>query len=135
MHSPVQVKSPRNRLLTLLSRVDYERLQPHLQPVQLPYRRVLYAANKPIQFVYFLQTGVGSLVSTMHNGAASEVGTIGNEGLVRLPILLGDNRGPTSVYVQVPGEGFEDKICASLESNRPKLDPENNLGSLCACIF
>ena len=109
MHSPVQVKAPQNRLLTLLSRVDYERLQPHLQPVQLRYRRVLYAANKPIPFVYFLQTGVGSLVSTMHNGAASEVGTIGNEGIVGLPIVLGDSRGPTSVYVQVPGEGLRMK--------------------------
>ena len=99
MQSTVQVKAPQNRLLTLLSRMDYERLQPHLQPVQLRYKQVLYKANKPIEFVYFLQTGVGSLVSTMHNGAASEVGTIGNEGIVGLPIVLGDRRGlPACTY-------------------------------------
>ena len=42
----------------------------------------------------------------MSNGAAAEVGTIGNEGMVGLPLLLGDDRAPTSVYVQVPGEGL-----------------------------
>ena len=41
----------------------------------------------------------------MQNGSASEVGTIGNEGLVGLPIVLGDMQAPTSVYVQVPGTG------------------------------
>ena len=42
----------------------------------------------------------------MKNGAASEVGTIGNEGIVGLPVVLGDKRAPTSVYVQVPGVGL-----------------------------
>lgn len=114
MHSPVQVKAPQNRLLTLLSRMDYERLQPHLQPVQLRYKQVLYAANKPIEFVYFLQTGVGSLVSTMHNRAASEVGTIGNEGIVGLPTVLGDRQGPTHRLRISSGRRIEHEICASL---------------------
>src|SRR5579864_5222152 len=42
----------------------------------------------------------------MANGEAAEVGTIGNEGVVGLPLLLGDDRAPTSVYVQVPGVGL-----------------------------
>jgi CRP-like cAMP-binding protein len=42
----------------------------------------------------------------MANGQAAEVGTIGNEGMVGLPLLLGDDRAPTSVYVQVPGAGL-----------------------------
>ena len=67
------------------------------------------ARNKPIGFVYFIETGVGSLVNTMANGDAAEVGTIGNEGVVGLPLLLGDDRAPTSVYVQVPGAGLRMK--------------------------
>ena len=89
MQSTVQVKAPQNRLLTLLSRMDYERLQPHLQPVQLRYRRVLYAANKPIQFVYFLQTGVGSLVSTMHNGRGLRSGNNRERGPSRAANRVG----------------------------------------------
>src|SRR5260221_8967651 len=96
----------RNRLLGSLPREDYEWLAPDLEPVRLPYRRSLYQANRSIEFVYFIETGVGSLVSTMRNGAASEVGTIGNEGIVGLPVVLGDERAPTSVYVQVPGTGL-----------------------------
>jgi CRP-like cAMP-binding protein len=75
----------------------------------LEYRQSLYRANKPIGFVYFIETGVGSLVNTMANGQAAEVGTIGNEGLVGLPLVFGDDRAPTSVYVQVPGAGLRMK--------------------------
>lgn len=98
-----------NRLLGLLPAKDYARLRPHLRRLPLRYRQSLYAANKPIGFVYFIETGVGSLVNTMANGEAAEVGTIGNEGIVGLPIVLGDSRGPSSVYVQVPGAGLRMK--------------------------
>jgi CRP-like cAMP-binding protein len=98
-----------NRLLGLLAPRDYERLRPHLQRIPLKYRQSLYRAHKPIGFVYFIEAGVGSLVNTMANGAAAEVGTIGNEGMVGLPLLLGDDRAPTSVYVQVPGAGLRMK--------------------------
>ncbi len=98
-----------NRLLGLLPRADYQRLLPHLQPVPLEYRQSLYEANRPIGFVYFIETGVGSLVNTMANGQAAEVGTIGSEGMVGLPLVFGDNRAPTSVYIQVPGAGLRMK--------------------------
>ena len=95
-----------NRLLGLLPRMDRDRLRPHLHPVPLEYRLSLYRAHERIGFVYFLETGVGSLVNTMSNGQAAEVGTIGNEGMVGLPLVLGDDSAPTSVYVQVPGAGL-----------------------------
>jgi CRP-like cAMP-binding protein len=98
-----------NRLLGLLPPSDYERLRPHLQRIPLTYRQSLYRAHKPIGFVYFIETGVGSLVNTMANGEAAEVGTIGNEGMVGLPLVWGDDRAPTSVYVQVPGVGLRMK--------------------------
>jgi len=98
-----------NRLLALLAPADHARLRPHLEPMALKYRQSLYRANKPIGFVYFIETGVGSLVNTMANGDAAEVGTIGNEGVVGLPLILQDGRSPTSVYVQVPGSGLRMK--------------------------
>jgi CRP-like cAMP-binding protein len=78
----------------------------HLDIVELPFRCVLYRANKPIEFVHFIEKGVGSLVSVMRNGDASEVGTMGNEGIVGLPVVFGDKQAPNSVYMQVPGEGL-----------------------------
>ena len=82
-----------NRLLGLLPPRDYQRLRPHLQRIPLGYRQSLYRANKPIEFVYFIETGVGSLVNTMRNGEAAEVGTIGNEGVVGLPARVGRRSG------------------------------------------
>ncbi len=94
-----------NRLLNGLSIADYELLAPHLKAEPLDYRAVLIAAYQPIEFVYFLDSGVASLVNTMINGDAAEVGTIGNEGIVGLPIVFGDTTAPNSVYMQVPGSG------------------------------
>ena len=89
-----------NDLITLRDQVgllpprDAKRLRQHLKRIPLEYRQSLYRTHKPIGFVYFIETGVGSLVSTMANGETAEVGTIGNEGMVGLPILLGDDRAP-----------------------------------------
>ena len=95
-----------NRLLGRLSAKDYRRLHPHLERISLTVRQTLYKAGQSLGFVHFIETGVASLVNTMANGEEAEVGTIGNEGMVGLPLLLGDDRGPTSVYVQVPGYGL-----------------------------
>ena len=59
---------------------DYQRLRRHLQPTPLDYRQSLYRAHQSIGFVYFIEFRVGSLVNTMANGQAAEVGTIGNGG-------------------------------------------------------
>lgn len=105
MDRPVQ--SARNRLLELLTPADLARLSPHFKIVTFDYRKALYEARQPIDYVYFPVVGVASLVNTMADGFASEVGTIGNEGMVGLPVILNDTMGPTSVYIQVPGEGLQ----------------------------
>ncbi|HEY3641248.1 MAG TPA: Crp/Fnr family transcriptional regulator [Xanthobacteraceae bacterium] len=101
MDQPFQ--SQRNRLLELLPANDFDRLRAYLEPVPLDYKFELYRAGKPIAFVYFPVTGVASIVTTMMDGSAAEVGTVGNEGMVGLPIILGDTVAPNDAYVQVPG--------------------------------
>ncbi len=96
-----------NRLLSLLSDDDYERLRPHLSHVVFDYRKSLYEASRPIEHVYFPIDGVASLVITTADGASAEVGTIGSEGMVGLPVCLGDSDAPSSVYVQVPGTALQ----------------------------
>jgi CRP-like cAMP-binding protein len=96
-----------NRLLSLLSDDDYEHLRPHLSLIALDYRKILYEAARPIDHVYFPVEGVASLVITTADGASAEVGTIGSEGLVGLPVCLGDREAPSSVYVQVPGTALK----------------------------
>jgi len=96
-----------NRLLSLLSDEDYERLRPALAPVVFDYRKSLYEASRPIEHVYFPVDGVASLVITTADGASAEVGTIGSEGIVGLPVCLGDREATSSVYVQVPGTALQ----------------------------
>ena len=101
MASRKAAEPPTNRPLALLPPKDFQRLRPHLHRLPLEYRRSLYRAHRLIGFVYLIETGVGSLVNTMANGQASEVGTIGNEGVVGLPLVLGGGRaaagGPHSL--------------------------------------
>jgi CRP-like cAMP-binding protein len=106
------------RLLAHLSDEDQERLRRDLVPIDLGYQRRLYDADRKIECVYFIESGVASLVTIMQNGQAAEVGTIGDEGFVGIPVLLGDERTPNAVYMQVPGKGF----CMSVSKFREELE-------------
>ena len=114
-----------NRLLSLLPDDEYERLRPHLSHVVFDYRKSLYEASRPIEHVYFPIDGVASLVITTSDGASAEVGTIGNEGFVGLPVCLGDRDAPSSVYVQVPGTAL--RIDARIFRGELERSPTLNL--------
>jgi CRP-like cAMP-binding protein len=114
-----------NRLLSLLADHDYERLRPHLSHVVFEYKKSLYEASRPIEQVYFPIDGVASLVITTSEGSSAEVGTIGSEGLVGLPVCLGDREAPSSVYVQVPGTALQ--IDARIFRDELALNPTLNL--------
>ena len=113
-----------NRLLLLLSDHDYERLRSHLSVVVFDYRKSLYEASRPIDHVYFPVDGVASLVITTSDGASAEVGTIGSEGMVGLPVVFGDRDAPSSVYVQVPGTalGMDARIFRGELERSPTLN-------------
>lgn len=95
--------SVKNRLLASLPREEYERLQPYLEPVFLDLKRELYQPNVLIEFVYFPLEGVCSLLSLSSEGDLIEVGTVGNEGMVGLPVFLGVRQIPGISMCQVPG--------------------------------
>ena len=110
----------KSRLLASLPEEEFEKLRLHLVPTKLVYKHSLYEADQPIQFVHFIENGVASLINTMSNGDAAEVGTIGNEGFVGIPVLFGDTRAPTSAYMQVGGAGLRmkaDLFRAEMERN------------------
>jgi len=64
---------------------------------------ILYEQGSRIEIVYFPDTAVISLVSRMENGAAVEVGTIGNEGVVGLGLFLGADVSVPETLAQIPG--------------------------------
>jgi CRP-like cAMP-binding protein len=80
----------RNRLLAALPAAEYESLSFRLQIVELPAQRVLAWPDEEIEYVYFPQNGLVSMLVPMENGKAVEGAMIGNEGIVGLQAFLGD---------------------------------------------
>jgi len=95
-----------NRLLTALGREDLDPLRPHFEPVPFSHKQILSYPNTPIDHVYFPQEGMISLVQALESGAMIEVGMIGNEGLVGVPVLLDADTSPLEAMVQIPGSGL-----------------------------
>jgi len=96
----------RNRLLRAFSADDYARLAPHLQMTELPVQEMLIVPDKPVEHLYFLESGISSITAGGANGRV-EVGMVGREGLVgTVPILTGSDRVPHDHFIQVAGEGY-----------------------------
>jgi CRP-like cAMP-binding protein len=97
---------PRNRLLALLPATDFERLRPHLSPVALTAGEAIYDSGRPADWIYFPTTAVVSFVHTTESGATTQVGLVGNEGVLGLAVLLGARSLPDGAIVQIAGEAL-----------------------------
>jgi CRP-like cAMP-binding protein len=95
-----------NWLLRALPLDDYGRLLAQLTPVRLGLKQVLVEPEIPIREVYFVREGVCSVIATEQEGGDIEVGTIGWEGIVGLPALLGADSVANRVFVQVEGDAW-----------------------------
>lgn len=76
-----------NRILTALPSSDRRDLFGLVTTVSLPVKTVLFEPGAPIDALYFPIGGVISLVTPLHDGAIVEVATIGNEGIVGVPLV------------------------------------------------
>jgi CRP-like cAMP-binding protein len=99
----------KNRLLAALPDEDYQRLVPDLEFVELPLRQTLYEAEEPIKHVYFVNEGITSIVYIMEDGSTLEVGMVGNEGMVGIPVFLGGGMTTTTAFVQIAGSAMRMK--------------------------
>lgn len=96
-----------NRLIASLSETEYQRLEPYLTPIRLPLHTVLYEADEKIENVYFPQTALIALVSTLENGSTSEISLIGSTGMIGLPVILASGRSNHRAIVQVANYGIK----------------------------
>jgi len=94
-----------NHLLSTLSQPDFGLLESHLTAVVLNLRLVLEEPNKPIQRVYFPDSGITSVVTANQPEHPIEVGIIGRDGMSGIAIVLGNDHSPHSHFVQVAGHG------------------------------
>jgi CRP-like cAMP-binding protein len=94
----------KNRLLSALPDSEYERLLPHLEQVSLTLKQIIYLPNEPIEYVYFPNSGIISLVNLTEDGGTVEAATVGKEGMVGLPLLLGADRMMGQAITQIVGD-------------------------------
>lgn len=99
-------KNTRNRLLATLSNADQALLAPFLEAVELDSRQILEAPHGPISHVYFVESGLVSVVGTTTPDHRIEVGMVGNEGMTGLGVVLGDDRSANETLVQSPGSAL-----------------------------
>jgi CRP-like cAMP-binding protein len=105
-------KQVSNKILLSISDSDYSSIRPHLEYVSLPNHLVLHEAGGKLEFAYFPNRGLISLVVVMKDGKTAEAGIVGNEGFTGTLAAVGLNRSPLQAVVQITGDGFRVEIGA-----------------------
>lgn len=101
-----RTRNGENRLLKALQSSVPDTRMDSLELVSLTLRQELYTPNLPIQHAYFPVDGVVSMLAQIEEGSMVEVATVGNEGMIGLPLFLGTNTTPGTSFSQVPGAAY-----------------------------
>ncbi len=104
MHPSSQpTHSTQSEILAALNAADYQHFLSQLERVTLAQGQVVYEPGDQIDYVYFPETAVFSMLCIMEDGDTAEVGPVGNEGLVGLSLFFGADTSPTQLVVHVAG--------------------------------
>ncbi len=113
--APPLANGVRNRLLGRLSPGEFQRLEPHLQHVEMHAKQPLYEPNTSLEHVCFPETGVSSVLTVLDDGTQTEVATVGWEGMIGLPTFLGVRAVEGRAAWQVAGSAFRCPVGAFLQ--------------------
>ncbi len=110
-----------NRVLRALSRNDGQRLLARHEQVKLSYGDILCESGKQLRHVYFPNSGVISLLTSVDGYANAEVGVVGREGMAGMALFLGID--VSSVRMLVQGSGTAMRIEAAEFRHEIKRNP------------
>lgn len=111
-----------NSILLSIPDEEFQNLRPDLQYVNLPQHSRLYEPRERLEFMYFLNSGMVSLVFRTKDGESVEVGVVGREGFTPIPVAGGLRSSPHLAVMQISGDGFKLKVSAVEE--RSKQNPQ-----------
>jgi CRP-like cAMP-binding protein len=94
-----------NIILLSLPDKEYKVLRPHLEPVPLPQYEILEEPGQKIDYTYFLNDGMTSLVALSRDGRSVEVGVVGKEGMIGMSLIAGLRQGTFRAIMQMAGNG------------------------------
>jgi CRP-like cAMP-binding protein len=96
-----------NQLLLAMPKSELQMLQPHLEKVSLSTGQRLYEANETVDYVYFPNSGLTSLVVTAQDGSQVESSVVGREGMIGIMAVLGKSQSVTSAQVEIEGTAWQ----------------------------
>lgn len=99
-----QKRLSQNDLLNSLDAEVYERISAKLFGKDLALAKLLYSQHGKIDYIYFPETSVVSLVTNLSDGSGVETGIIGKEGVTGIYAILGSEMSPSEATVQLAGE-------------------------------
>lgn len=99
-----------NKILLSVPDNEFSAIGPHLEPVGLPRHSILHEPSEKLNFAYFPNAGLISLVVAMEDGKTVEAAVVGNEGAAGIPSAVSLTRSPLREVVQIAGEGFRAKV-------------------------
>jgi CRP-like cAMP-binding protein len=100
-------QATQNRILRSLPNKEFNSVFPALELVELPTHATLNEVSEPIEFAYFIENGLASILNVMEDGRNVEVGLTGKEGFVGIPLVVGFSSSPSRVVMQIAGSGFK----------------------------
>jgi CRP-like cAMP-binding protein len=95
-----------NHLLAVLSQTEWNRIEPHLLPVDMSLGEVVYESGDRLDHVYLPTTAIVSLLYVMKDGATAEIAIVGNEGIVGIALFMGGETAPGRAVVQSAGHAY-----------------------------
>lgn len=99
-----------NSILLAIPEEEFALVRDRLYYLDLPHYTLLHEPRKNLEFAYFLNSGMASLVFNTSSGESVEVGVIGCEGFVPIPAAAGMQRSPHEAIMQVSGTGFRLRV-------------------------
>ena len=94
---------PRNRLLLALPSRNLKRLMPELEHIRCGRAQVLMDADSSLDYVFFPDSGVVSVLAVYADGNIIEMATIGREGFADVQAVFGAKNSSVQLLVQIPG--------------------------------
>jgi CRP-like cAMP-binding protein len=108
-HSVTKLEPVKNHLLAAIPHAELIHIWPSLETVSVQVGQILHLPGDKIDFAYFPTTAIVTLLCQVENGTTTEIGIIGNDGVLGIELFTGSDSSTNLAIVHSAGEAFRMK--------------------------